>query len=76
MSDIEAAAKAFHNSLLSQFVRREVFSIAMGSDRLHAYIRCRKNRWPVAIPESFNDVPIVWHWGVGPAIAAQQTSGA
>lgn len=67
--DIHAAAQKLHDLLLSQFVNRAIFSVGSGSEHIHVYVRCPKNRWPVAVLEVLNDIPIEWHWNVGPIIA-------
>lgn len=67
-TNIEVAAEVLSASLL-KWADRSAFSIGMGSDRLHAYMRDTRQAWRGPTPDYSNRVPIEWHWGVGPVKA-------
>ena len=46
-------------------IRREDFSIGLGKDCLHVYIRFGRRNWRGERPKDWQGTPIHWHWNIG-----------
>jgi len=72
---MEEAARVLSDIFIKGNVDSSHFSIGIGSDRLHAYMRCSRKQWRGPRPPSCNGIPIDWHWNVGPTVAYAMQTG-
>lgn len=63
------AAADMRDWLILQHIRREDFSIGVGSKCLHVYLRFGRKNWPGERPADWQGIPITWHWNVGHTVA-------
>lgn len=67
--EVQDAAEALKRILDQRGMRRENYSIGIGSHTVHVYAKCAEREWGCAKPTMVQFVNVEWHWDIGPATA-------